>query len=113
MYIPANNSSGNLIWLFAQSSSVVVSKATTRFSSVSADTKHVPTSILLKYNGRTNFERFLSKDELAKTIKELQGEVINLEKLKKAGNITTEQVQYARQLRTDINNAERLIQITI
>ena len=68
---------------------------------------------LFKYNGRTNFERFLSKDELAKTVKELQKEAVSLEKLKKAGNITTEQVQYARQIRTDIDNAENLIKITI
>ena len=53
------------------------------------------------------------KTEIIVKVKELQKEAVSLEKLKKAGNITTEQVQYARQIRTDIDNAENLIKITI
>jgi len=68
---------------------------------------------LFKYNGKKDFERFVSKDELFKSIKELQGEVVNLETLKKVGKITTEETQYLAQIRTDISNARELIEITV
>lgn len=68
---------------------------------------------LFKYNGKKDFERFVSKDELFKSVKELQGEVINLESLKNAGKITTEETQYLAQIRTDIAQAERLVEITV
>ncbi len=68
---------------------------------------------LFKYNGKKDFERFVSKDELYKSVKELQGEVVSLETLKKAGKITTEETQYLAQIRTDINNAKELIEITV
>ena len=68
---------------------------------------------LFKYNGKKDFERFISKDELFKSVKELQGEVVHLESLKKAGKITTEEMRYLDQIRTDIGNARELIEITI
>ena len=68
---------------------------------------------LFKYNGKTNFEKFVSKDELFKTINELQGEVVSLKKLKQAGKITNEEVNYLTQIKTDINSAKELIEITI
>lgn len=68
---------------------------------------------LFKYNGKTDFERFVSKDELFRTVKELQGEVVSFEKLKQAGNISTENAAYLRQIKTDIKQAERLIEISI
>ena len=68
---------------------------------------------LFKYNGKTNFEKFVNKDEMLRTIKELQGEVVSFEKLKKAGNITAEEVQYVRQIKSDIDNAKKLIEISV
>ena len=66
---------------------------------------------LFKYNGKTDFERFVSKEELYKTVKELQGEVVSFEKLKQAGNLTPENASYLAQIKSDIGQAERLIEI--
>ena len=66
-----------------------------------------------KYNGRTDFEKFVSKDELFKSVKELQGEVVKLESLKKVGKITTEEVNYLGQIKSDIDQAKNLVRITV
>ena len=68
---------------------------------------------LFKYNGKTDFERFVSKNELTKSVKELQKEVIDLESLKKTGGITFEKAEYLAQIKSDIQQAERLIEITV
>ena len=66
---------------------------------------------LFKYNKKTDFERFVSKEELTKSIKDLKKEAINIENLKKVKNITTEETEYLRQIKSDINCARELIEI--
>lgn len=68
---------------------------------------------LFKYNGKTNHERFVSKDELYKSIKELQGEVVSLEKIKQARQLSNDEFQYLRQIKTDIDYGKELIEITV
>ena len=65
---------------------------------------------LFKYNGRTNFERFLSKDELAKCT---EGKAIDLESLKRTKDLPTEKMEYLRQIKSDIAQAEKLIEISV
>ena len=65
---------------------------------------------LFKYNGRTDFERFLSKDELHKSIKELQNETVKLKDLK-AKYSSAKDLEYLKQIKNDIKDAEELIKI--
>ena len=64
---------------------------------------------LFKYNGRTNFERFLSKDELAKCTEKLKGKAIDLESLKRTKDLPTEKMEYLRQIKSDIAQAEKKV----
>lgn len=68
---------------------------------------------LFKYNGKTNFEKFLSKNEITRTVKELKAEATTLEVLEKAGKISKNESQYLAQIKTDIDSAKKLIAITV
>ena len=83
---------------------------------------------LFRYNGHTNFERFLSKDELSSEIKKMisekeflsekinatLGKKIKVEHIKfeKLPKVIRTDIEYARQLDNDIKCGKRLIEIT-
>ena len=62
-----------------------------------------------KKNGRTNFEKFVSKEELYQSIKELQSETVKLNKTK---TLSADKLEYLTQIKNDIKDAERLIEIS-
>lgn len=62
---------------------------------------------LFKYNGKKDFEKFLSRDELAKSIKGLHDVAVKI----KTGVITLENIQYIKQVQSDIQQAKMLITI--
>ena len=68
---------------------------------------------LFKYNGKKDFERFLSKDELMKSVKKLKAEKVSLEELNRIHGLTARDTEYLAQIKTDIAQAERLVEITI
>lgn len=67
---------------------------------------------LFKYNGRKDFERFLSKDELTKSIKELQDETVKIKKaFPKAEKVPLEKIKYLEQIESDMKQAKILITV--
>lgn len=68
---------------------------------------------LFKYNDKKDFERFVSKQELRKSVKELDVEISKLEGLKKAKTISTDETAYLAQIKSDRDCARELIQICV